>query len=44
METIFDEEDESKINPIGEETKDIKCIENDNNEMMKVQIRTKENT
>ena len=44
METIFGEGDEGKINPIGEETKDINCTENDHNEMMKVQITRKENS
>ena len=44
MKAIFGEGDEGKINPIGEETKDIKCTENDHNDMMKVQFTRKEDS
>ena len=42
MKAIFDEGDEGKIISVFETTKDIICIENDNNDMMKIQITRKE--
>ena len=42
MKAIFGEENESKIISVFETTKDIICIENDNNDMMKIQITRKE--
>ena len=44
METIFDEEDEGKFIPVGEETKDIIYVSNLSRDMMKIQISTKEDT
>ena len=43
MQLTFDE-GEAKYIPVGEETKDIICIGNNNEDMMKVQFTTKENT
>ena len=43
MQLTFDE-GEAKYIPVGEETKDIICIGNNINDMMKVQFTTKENT
>ena len=43
MQLTFDE-GEAKYIPVGEETKEIICIGNDNEDMMKVQFTTKENT
>ena len=42
MKAIFGEGDEGKIISVFETTKDIICIENDNNDMMKIQITRKE--
>ena len=43
MEMTFDE-GQAKFIPVGEETKDIICIGNDNNDYMKIQFTTKEDT
>ena len=43
MELTFDEGN-AKFIPVGEETKDIICIGNDHDDMMKIQITTKEDT
>ena len=43
MELTFDEGD-AKFIPVGEETKEVICIGNNNNDMMKVQFTTKEDT